>query len=64
MIDKLTDEAFLKPALIILTLIIMLVMLKRINKILLIVGILVLSALYLLNNRPDWLDAIWRNFQI
>jgi hypothetical protein len=64
MIEKLTDEAFLKPALVILTLVFLLLMLKRINKVLLIVGIVVLAALYLLNNRPDWLEAFWKNFQI
>ena len=63
MIDLLTDEAFLKPALIVITLIMMLILLRRINKIVLVMGILVLLALYLLNNRPDWIDAFWKNFQ-
>jgi len=64
MLDLLKDEAFLKPAAAILALVLMLSMLKRINKILLIVGIAVIASLYFLNNRPAWLEEIWKMFQI
>ncbi|MEQ9823629.1 MAG: hypothetical protein ABQ298_04520 [Puniceicoccaceae bacterium] len=64
MLDLLKDEAFLKPAAAILALILMLGMLRRINKILLVVGIAVITILYFLYNRPPWLESIWRNFQI
>lgn len=64
MIEQFTNEEFLKPVFVVFALILMLVLLRKINKVLLIVGVIVLSALYLLNNRPDWLEAIWQNFQI
>lgn len=64
MLDLLKDEAFLKPAAAILALVLMLGLLRRINKILLIVGISVITILYFLYNRPPWLETIWQNFQI
>ena len=63
MLDLLTDEAFLKPAAVIIAILLLLMLLRKINKVLLVVGILVISMLYLLNNRPEWLDAIIRSFQ-
>lgn len=64
MLELLKDEAFLKPAAAILALILLLSFLRKINKILLIVGIVVIASLYFLNNRPAWLEEIWQMFQI
>lgn len=64
MLELLKDEAFLKPAAAILALILLLSFLRKINKILLIVGIVVIASLYFLNNRPPWLEEIWQMFQI
>ena len=64
MLELLKDEAFLKPAAAILALVLMLSLLRKINKILLVVGISVVTLLYFLNNRPAWLEEIWQMFQI
>lgn len=64
MLDQFTNEAFLQPVMAITALILFLLLLKKLNKILLFVGIAVLTALYLLNNRPGWLDVILSNFNI
>ena len=64
MLELLKNEAFLKPAAAILALILLLSLLRKINKILLIVGIAVIASLYFLNNRPAWLEEIWQMFQI
>lgn len=64
MLDQFTNEAFLQPVMAITALILFLLLLKKLNKILLFVGIAVLTALYLLNNRPSWLDVILSNFNI
>lgn len=63
MLDQLTDEAFLKPTAIIIAVLLLLILLRKINKVLLVVGILVLSALYILNNQPEWLQQFWKYFQ-
>ncbi|MCG8524742.1 MAG: hypothetical protein MI748_00065 [Opitutales bacterium] len=63
LINQLTDEAFLKPAALILSLLMFLLLLKRINKILLFVGLAVIGALVLLNNQPAWLQKITDNFK-
>jgi len=64
MLDLLKNEAFLKPVAAILALLLLLSLLKKVNKILLIVGISVIALLYFLNNRPAWLEEIWKMFQI
>jgi hypothetical protein len=62
--EQITDEAFLKPALTIGALGLLLISLRKINKVLLIVGIVVLGVLYFTTNRPPWLESIWQSFQL
>jgi hypothetical protein len=60
--DRITDESFLKPASAILALVIFLVLLRRINKVLLFVGVAVIGSIYLLNDPPPWLQKIIDSF--
>lgn len=62
--EQLTDEAFIKPASIVLALLLFLILLKKVNKVLLIVGIGVTTAMYLIYNQPDWLKPIIDSFKI
>jgi hypothetical protein len=52
--EKLTDEAFMKPAAAVIALIIFLLALRKINKILFFVGIVAVLVIYLLNSPPQW----------
>jgi hypothetical protein len=61
--DRLTDESFLKPASALLALVIFLVLLRRINKVLLFVGVAVIGVIYLLNDPPPWLEDIIKSFE-
>ena len=62
--DRITDEKLLEPAAAVLALILFLLLLRKINKLLLLVGAAILTALYLLNNQPDWLKNLTDSFRI
>ncbi len=62
--EFLSDEVRLKTIATGIALLIFLIMLKRINKVLLFVGVLVIAALYLMQTQPPWFRAIIVHFQI
>ena len=64
MLELLKNEAFLNPVAAILALLVLLSLLKSVNKIILIVGIVVVTMVYFLNNRPAWLENLWAMFQL